>query len=144
MSSPIVVLILLMLLLAVVCAVLAYRFVLIRNGGTQAVIRRKPLPGSGGWRHGLIRYGEDELVIFKLSSLRFGPDYRLNRQAIEVGTRRLPAPVEAEIMTDDVRIIQLTEGTQWYELALEPGALTAFLSWVESRPSGRSRRGRPN
>ncbi|WP_051090753.1 DUF2550 domain-containing protein [Smaragdicoccus niigatensis] len=133
-----------MLLLAFVCAVLTYRFVLIRNGGTQAVIRRKPHSGSGGWRHGLIRYGEDELVIFKLSSLRFGPDYRLNRQGIDVGTRRLPVPVEAEIMTDDVRIIQLTEGAEWYELALEPGALTAFLSWVESRPSGRSRRGRPH
>ena len=144
MSAQIVVLIVLMLLLAFVCAVLLYRFHLIRNGGTQAVIRSKALPGSGGWRHGLIRYGEDVLDFYKLSSLRFGPDYRLNRQGIEVGSRRVPVSPEADIMTDDARIIQLTESGQWFELALEPGALTAFLSWVESRPSGRSVRGRHN
>ncbi len=142
MSAQIVVLILLVLLLACVCAVLVYRFMLIRNGGTQAVLRSKPLPGSQGWRHGLIRYREDELVFFKLSSVRLGPDLRLNRQGIEVGVRRSPVSVEVDIMTDDVRILELTESGQWYELALEPGALTAFLSWVESRPSGRSMRNR--
>lgn len=142
MSAPFVVLILLVLLLACVCALLVYRFVLIRHGGTQAVVRSKPLPGSQGWRHGLIRYREDELIFFKLSSLRFGPDLRLNRQGIDVGARRGPRTAEADIMTEDVRILELTDNGQWHELALEPGALTAFLSWVESRPSGRSMRGR--
>jgi hypothetical protein len=32
------------------------------------------------------------------------------------------------------------ERRQGHELALDQGALTAFLSWLESRPSPRSRR----
>jgi hypothetical protein len=47
-------------------------------------------------------------------------------------------------MTDEIVVLELRDTTQdtrsGYELALDKGALTAFLSWLESRPSPRARR----
>ncbi|SUA42138.1 Protein of uncharacterised function (DUF2550) [Nocardia africana] len=43
-------------------------------------------------------------------------------------------------MTDDIVVIAVSDGDGSYELALDRPALTAFLSWVESRPSERIRR----
>ena len=47
-------------------------------------------------------------------------------------------------MTVVTVVLELLDATadapRGYELALDRGALTAFLSWVESRPSPRSRR----
>jgi hypothetical protein len=47
-------------------------------------------------------------------------------------------------MTDEVGVLDLQDVTgsqaRGYEMALDRGALTAFLSWVESRPSPRARR----
>ncbi|MFD4184170.1 DUF2550 domain-containing protein, partial [Rhodococcus sp. NPDC058514] len=86
---------------------------------------------------------EEDLVFYKLSSLRPGPDSRISRQGIEVGDRRAPRDTEFDIMTDEIVILSVQDGDHGYEVALDSGALTAFLSWVESRPSGRSMRGRP-
>jgi hypothetical protein len=47
-------------------------------------------------------------------------------------------------MTDAIVVLELHDTTvdRWrgYEMALDRGALTAFLSWVESSPSPRARR----
>ena len=47
-------------------------------------------------------------------------------------------------MTEETVILEINdlsgEVRRSYELALDRGALTAFLSWVESRPSPRARR----
>ena len=47
-------------------------------------------------------------------------------------------------MTDAIVVLELHDTTidRWrsYEIALDRGALTAFLSWVESSPSPRARR----
>jgi hypothetical protein len=67
----------------------------------------------------------------------------MSRQGIEVGERRTPRNDEFDIMSDEIAILELTDQGQGYEIALDRGALTAFMSWLESRPSGRSRRGRP-
>ncbi len=47
-------------------------------------------------------------------------------------------------MTEDIVILEVQDGASSFEIALDSGALTAFLSWIESRPSDRSVRGRPN
>ena len=48
-------------------------------------------------------------------------------------------------MTEQIVVLELRDTTadrrSGYEMALDRGALTAFLSWVESRPSPRARRG---
>ena len=137
-----VVLIILIVLLAALAAAFLYRLVVLRRGGTAVILRVMPAAGGSGWRHGIIRYGEGSLVFFKLSSLRPGPDSRISRQGVEVSARRSPVGNEYDIMTDEIVILALSDGGRRYELALDRGALTAFLSWVESRPSRRSKRGR--
>ncbi|SEM29472.1 Protein of unknown function [Rhodococcus maanshanensis] len=143
MTTGVTVLFVLVVLLAALVAAFVYRLGVLRRGGTAAIVRATPAAAGQGWRHGVIRYGEEDLVFYKLSSLRPGPDSRISRQGIEVGDRRGPRDTEFDIMTDEIVILSVQDGDHGYEVALDSGALTAFLSWVESRPSGRSMRGRP-
>jgi hypothetical protein len=59
-------------------------------------------------------------------------------------SRRPPRGDEFDIMTEEIVVLDLSDSSDdqqlGYELALDRGALTAFLSWVESRPSPRARR----
>lgn len=130
------------LLLAVL--VLGYRLWMIRHGGTAAMLRDAPAVGGHGWRHGVIRYRGDEARFYRLSSLRLWPDRRLSRRGLEILSRRAPRGDEFDIMTAEIIVLNLQDGSageaRGYELALDRGALTAFLSWVESRPSPRARR----
>lgn len=140
MTFGMTVLIILVVLLAVLVAAFLYRLLVLRRGGTAALLRVLPSPGDSGWRHGIIRYGESTFVFFKLSSLRPGPDSRIDRQGVEVESRRSPSGTEFDIMSDDIVVVKVNDGSSAYEIALDSGALTAFLSWVESRPDGRARR----
>lgn len=136
-----VLLIILVLLLVALALASTYRLVMLRRGGTAAIVRSLPAKGhGGGWRHGLIRYDEDSLVFYKLSSLRLGPDFSMRRLGVEVGNRRNPDGDEFDIMAEDIAIVAVSDGHSSYELALDRGARAAFLSWVESRPSERIRR----
>ncbi|BBY59861.1 hypothetical protein MSAR_29970 [Mycolicibacterium sarraceniae] len=130
------------LLLAV--AALSYRLWKLRQGGTAAILRDIPAVGGHGWRHGVIRYRGDEARYYRLSSLRWWPDRRLSRRGLEVISRRTPRGDEFDIMSDEIVVLELHDTTidRWrgYEIALDRGALTAFLSWVESSPSPRARR----
>jgi hypothetical protein len=130
-------------LLLVVLA-LSFRLWKMGQGGTPAILRDRPAVGGHGWRHGVIRYRGDEARFYRLSSLRLWPDRRLTRRGLEVMSRRAPRGDEFDIMTDEVVILELQDvsGIQarGYEMALNRDALTAFLSWVESRPSPRARR----
>jgi hypothetical protein len=130
------------LLLAVVA--LTYRLWKLGQGGTAAILRDIPAVGGHGWRHGVIRYRGDEARYYRLSSLRWWPDRRLSRRGLEVISRRAPRGDEFDIMTDAIVVLELHDTTvdRWrgYEMALDRGALTAFLSWVESSPSPRARR----
>lgn len=126
------------LLLAVL--VLGYRLWKMRQGGTAAILRDLPASGGHGWRHGVIRYRDDEASFYRLSSLRLWPDRRLVRRAVEISDRRAPRGDEFDIMTDATVVLELRDTAgRGYEIALDRGALTAFLSWVESRPSPRAR-----
>ncbi|RDI42611.1 DUF2550 domain-containing protein [Nocardia mexicana] len=138
-----VLLLILVLLLVALALISIYRFVMLRRGGTAAILRILPAKGGQGWRHGLIRYDEDRLVFFKLTSLKLGADAAIRRLGIEVVDRRGPVGDEYDIMTDDIIVIAVSDGDGSYELALDRGALAAFLSWVESRPSERIRRRPP-
>lgn len=130
-------------LLLVVLA-LSFRLWKLGQGGTPAILRDIPAVGGHGWRHGVIRYRGDEARFYRLSSLRLWPDRRLGRRGLEVVSRRAPRGDEFDIMTDQIVVLELQDvsGVQarGYEMALDRGALTAFLSWVESRPSPRARR----
>lgn len=129
------------LLLAVLA--MSYRLWKLRQGGTAAILRDMPAVGGHGWRHGVIRYRGGEAMFFRLSSIRLWPDRRLNRSGVEIVSRRRPMGDEVDIMTDEIVVLELrdsSEDRRGYEIALDRGALTAFLSWVESSPSPRARR----
>jgi len=123
---------------------LSYRLLKLRQCGTAGIMRDIPAVGGHGWRHGVIRYHGGEAAFYRLSSLRLWPDRRLGRRGVEIVSRRAPRGDEFDIMTDEIVVLELRDTTQdrrsGYELALDKGALTAFLSWLESRPSPRARR----
>lgn len=58
--------------------------------------------------------------------------------------RAPPRGDEFDIMTEQIVILELRDvgpdRGRDYEIALDRGALTAFTSWLESRPSPRARR----
>jgi hypothetical protein len=144
MSAPMMFMVALVSVLILVVVALTYRLWKLRQGGTAAILRDIPAVGGHGWRHGVIRYRGDEARFYRLSSLRWWPDRRLNRSGLEVVLRRSPRGDEFDIMSDAIIVLELHDTTvdRWrgYEMALDRGALTAFLSWVESSPSPRARR----
>ena len=139
-----IVMVVLVCVLFLVVVALSYRLLKLRQGGTAAILRDSPAVGGHGWRHGVIRYRGGEAVFFRLSSLRWWPDRRLSRRGIEIVSRRSPRGDEFDIMTNEIVVLELRDTTpdrrRGYEIALDRGALTAFLSWWESRPSPRARR----
>ena len=120
----------------------SYRLWKLRQGGTAAIMRDIPAVGGAGWRHGVVRYRGEEAVFYQLSSVRWWPDRRLGRRGLELLGRRVPRGDEFDIMGPETVVLELsdTDRERGYELALDRGALTAFLSWLESRPSPRARR----
>jgi hypothetical protein len=144
MSAPMIFMAALVTVLLLAVVALSYRLWKLRQGGTAAILRDVPAVGGHGWRHGVIRYRGDEARFYRLSSLRWWPDRRLSRRGLEIIARRAPRGDEFDIMTAEIVVLELHDTTadrrRGYEMALDRGALTAFLSWVESRPSPRSRR----
>jgi Protein of unknown function (DUF2550) len=144
MSAPMIVMVVLVAVLLLAVVALSFRLWKLRQGGTAAIMRDIPAVGGHGWRHGVIRYRGGEAAFYRLSSVRLWPDRRLSRRGVEIVSRRSPRGDEFDIMTDEIVILELRDTTQdrrWgYEIALDLSALTAFLSWLESRPSPRARR----
>ncbi|MDA0251652.1 MAG: DUF2550 domain-containing protein [Actinomycetota bacterium] len=144
MSASMWIMVALVGVLLLVVLALSYRLWKLGQGGTPAILRDTPAIGGHGWRHGVIRYRGEEAHFYQLSSLRLWPDRRLGRRGLEVISRRAPRGDEFDIMTDEIVVLELQDATgaqdRGYEMALDRGALTAFLSWVESRPSPRARR----
>src|SRR6201993_5430791 len=144
MSALMMTMIVLVAVLGIAVVALSYRLWKLRQGGTAAIMRDIPAVGGHGWRHGVIRYRGAEAGFYRLSSLRLWPDRRLSRHGIEIVSRRAPRGDGVDIMTAEIAILELRDAgnprRRGYEVALDRGALTAFLSWFESRPSPRTER----
>lgn len=145
MSASILFMVALVGVILLVVIASTYRLWKLRQvGGTAAILRDVPAVAGHGWRHGVMRYRGGEAGFYRLSSLRWWPDRRLSRRGVEVVSRRAPRGDEVDIMTDEIVVLELQdtgpERGRGYEVALDRGALTAFTSWLESRPSPRARR----
>jgi hypothetical protein len=144
MSALMAILVALVAVLLVAVAALMYRLWKLRQGGTAAILRDIPAVGGQGWHHGVIRYRGGEAGFYRLSSVRLWPDRRLTRRGIDIVSRRAPRDDEFDIMTAEIAVLEIRDTGEdrrrGYEIALDRGALTAFLSWLESRPSPRSQR----
>ncbi len=146
MSAPMIFMVALVTVLILVVVALTYRLWKLRQGGTAAILRdTPPAVGGHGWRHG----GSSGIAVTKpgsigLSSLRWWPDRRLSRRGLEVISRRARAatsstscPTRSSCSNCTTPPSTAGADTRWRWIA---GALTAFLSWVESSPSPRARR----
>jgi len=130
---------------------LAYRrLTLMRNGGVDVCLRRRSAFGGGrgertmakdtsaGWHFGVGRYRGDELAWFRLTSFRPGPTVVLDRSELEILDRRPPTAAESYAIPAVDAVLNCRVGAATIELAMSPGVLTGFLSWLESAPPGRS------
>ncbi|MFL0182093.1 DUF2550 domain-containing protein [Mycobacterium sp. SMC-15] len=144
MSTPMIGMVVLVVVLLSAVVALSYRLWKLRQGGTAAIMRDLPAVGGHGWRHGVVRYRGGEAAFYRLSSVRLWPDRRLSRRGVDVVGRRAPRGDEFDIMTDEIVVLELCDVSQdhraGFEIALDRGARTAFLSWLEARPSPRARR----
>ena len=137
-----------LLLLACLClGYLAFRRVrLMRGGGVDVCLRRRPVgrfrlrsqDGSAGWHFGVGRYRGDELTWFRLTSLRPGPTVVVDRTELEIIDRRTPDSPEAYVIPQGASVLHCRIRGAELELAMAPGVLTGFLSWVEATPPGRT------
>ena len=117
-----------------------HRVQLMRRVGTEVVMRELPSVTGRGWRHGVLRYREDQLQFFRVASLRRGPDRIVPRRTLELLDRRAPDRSELDVLPAGATVLHVCVGRRESEIALGGGALTAFLSWVESSPPDRARR----
>ena len=133
------------ILLVVLCLCLAYltfrRVRLMRGGGVDVCLRRRPGPArdtGAGWHFGVGRYRGNQLAWHRLTSFRPGPTVVLDRTELDIVDRRTPGPAEADALQPGAAVLRCRSGGAQLELGMTPGVLTGFLSWLEASPPGRS------
>ena len=148
MTAPIEVVlgVVVLLVLAPAAAAVVYRLVYIRRNSTSVLSRRA---GEDVWSYGAVRYSDTDVAFYRLLSVRFRPDVRLDRRTLVLGRRRQPTGEELDVAEEGEIIVpfsghdrhgHVVEG----ELCLGPSELTGLLAWVEacSTEQVRSRRRR--
>jgi Protein of unknown function (DUF2550) len=129
----------LLLGLAVLAAWYGLRWVRMRrNGGVSVALRWHPDNVRAGWHLGIGRYEGEVFAWYRVWSLRTGPDRVFDRESLIIADRRDPTGTEAYAVPADATVLRCeSEGREPIEIAMGPGALTGFLSWLESAPPGR-------
>jgi hypothetical protein len=130
--------ILLLAALVAVAGLLVRRMQLLRGGGVDVGLRRRPNRGGGGWHLGVGRYRGDELAWFRLTSLWPGPTVVVDRTLLEIVDRRAPTQAEVEAVPAAGVVLRCRTPARTLELAMAPGVLTGFLAWLEATPPGRT------
>ncbi|RJQ87455.1 DUF2550 domain-containing protein [Amycolatopsis panacis] len=109
-----------------------------RGGGVSVALRWRPDHPRASWHLGLGRYEGDKFVWYRVWSLRAGPDRVFQRESMQIADRRDPSGSEAYAVPDGSTVLRCESAAQEaIEIAMGPGALTGFLSWLESAPPGR-------
>jgi Protein of unknown function (DUF2550) len=91
---------------------------------------------GGGWALGVGRYAGDDLVWYRLFGVKLTPSRSLSRAELEVLGRRLPSGSESWAVQAGAVIVECRDGSGPVQLAMSAGAVTGFLSWLESAPPG--------
>jgi hypothetical protein len=112
-----------------------------RSGGTfDCSVRwdlpEKPDPSGKGWVYGVARYSGDRIMWFRVFSYAPRPRRVLERQAIEVVSRRMPEGEEELALLSDAIVLCCSHKDIRLELAMSEDALTGFLAWLEAAPPG--------
>ena len=125
-------------LVALVLVVLALRRrVLLRPAGSiDMSLRTRFGRIGGGWALGVGRYTGDDLLWFRLFALSVKPSRTLSRRELQVVGRRLPTGAESWAVQAGAVIVECHDEAGAVQLAMSAGAVTGFLSWLESAPPG--------
>ncbi|MCL2542335.1 MAG: DUF2550 domain-containing protein [Nocardioidaceae bacterium] len=128
----------LLLLIGYGAGLMVRRRFLARNGGTFELSHRVRSGAQGrGWALGIGRYSGERLEWFRIFSLSPRPRVVWQRQSLSYDGRREPLGVEqASLYPDHVVIRCQTRAGDTVELAMSPGSLMGFQSWLEARPPG--------
>jgi len=128
---------LLTIALLVLAVGLLRRILLQRLDGTVELSLRLKRPGHGrGWVNGVGRFVGDELQWFRVFSLSPRPRRRYSRRSLEVLSRRDPSGAEHRALLAGAVVMECRVGDRPVELAMQGGAVTGFLAWLEARPPG--------
>ncbi|WP_327295217.1 MULTISPECIES: DUF2550 domain-containing protein [unclassified Streptomyces] len=112
-----------------------------RSGGTFDCSVRWDLPekpdvSGKGWVYGVARYSGDRIMWFRVFSYAPRPRRTLERQSIEVVSRRTPEGEEELALLSDAIVLRCSHQGVRLELAMSEDALTGFLAWLEAAPPG--------
>lgn len=142
-SAEVLIAVLLVVVIVPVVWLTARRRWLSRQGGMFdcAVRLGHSTPGTG-WVLGVARYRAESLQWFRALGLSFRPGLTFDRAGVRAGAQRTPTPVEAVVLFDGQRIVELLSERGSWELAMAPDSLTGLLSWLEAAPPGTAYRAR--
>lgn len=109
-----------------------------KHGGVSVALRWQPDRARSGWHLGMGRYQGEEFVWYRVWSLRTGPDRVFRRENLQISDRRAPVGTESYAVPAGSTVLRCESASQEaIEIAMGEGALTGFLSWLESAPPGR-------
>lgn len=127
----------LLALLAFGIALWVRRRVLARHGGTFELSYRIATEHEGhGWALGLGRYSGERLEWFRLFSVSPKPRVVWPRVDLSYDGHREPQSTERTSLYPDHVVIHCQSRGSEVELAMSPGSLTGFQSWLEAKPPG--------
>jgi hypothetical protein len=122
--------------LALVLLALRRRVLLRPAGAIDMSMRTRFGRIGGGWALGVGRYAGEDLLWFRLFGVTLKPARALSRRELVVVGRRMPTGAESWAVQAGAVIVECRIGTGPVQLAMSAGALTGFLSWLESAPPG--------
>lgn len=91
---------------------------------------------GGGWALGVGRYAGDDLLWYRLFAFSVKPSRTMSRAELEVLGRRQPTGAESWAVQAGAVIVECRDERGPVQLAMSAGAVTGFLSWLESAPPG--------
>lgn len=110
----------------------------LKTGGVNVALRWRTQQDDLGWHLGIGRYRGEDFVWYRVMSVRRGPDKVLCRADLQVVERREPTDAEVYALPPGSSVLRFTLSSgDPIEIAMGPGTLTGFLSWLESAPPGR-------
>jgi len=113
------------------------RRVLLRPAGSiEMSMRTRFSRIGGGWALGVGRYAGDDLLWYRLFALTVKPARTLSRRELQVIGRREPSGAESWAVQAGAVIVECQDDGGAVQVAMSAGAVTGFLSWLESAPPG--------
>ena len=106
------------------------------SGGSFDLSTNSHADSGHGWTLGFAVYRGEELYWYRTFSPSLRPRYRFARGSVLIEGRRTPHGSEAHAVHRGHVIVTTENHCGVRQMAMNPGALTGLLSWLESSPPG--------